>query len=648
MERSVVKHLCVVALAVAGCNSILGVGDFTTAPTDPDTVTGTSTISYILFDGQVQTGPEDLSKYVIKAYVPDGLGHFEILDGVGRADGTFEIPDVPEGATYYLYLLYPQIPNHPAPIPRFWVTDARTLDLGYHIVGRIDGVEATRASTVSLDATNLAPWTDGDILVVDSYNNGSEFYPLENLVTNGPQAGATSLTGYTFDWRNGYTYHPIGSLPRLVDSAKGDDFFVTHLHEELVNMGTYAYSLVRQVGVLAKNDVTQMDGVPLVVSGAFTPITPDKSIAVTFAINAFRMGFAIDNGRCTDENLFVGRLDNAGTQYQQRIGTGPWLITVPPRDYTLARLPGEFTLSAITFGQSSLFPASWGQNGVAEYHHLSRLRAPGATTYIQSNSYSSLTRPIAGSTFDVGPAIRPVQKIHINDINTLNNTGTIKFDGAVGPTVTWDAVPQVDGYTVDVQRVYNDVGTTRRQIILQARTKTPSFTIPADVLTKGHRYVVGVTSNVGLDAAGLRRLRVPEAASRLFGNLFLYSDSCGDGVTQAELGEECDGMGQTPTCDVDCSLVLCGDTTMNMAAGETCDFGAHALGCDDDCTPVACGDGVFNHVAEVCDDGNADDTDGCTTTCARSGTCGDGTIQSSVEECDPPDGTTCSVECLAL
>jgi cysteine-rich repeat protein len=130
--------------------------------------------------------------------------------------------------------------------------------------------------------------------------------------------------------------------------------------------------------------------------------------------------------------------------------------------------------------------------------------------------------------------------------------------------------------------------------------------------------------------------------------LFLYSDSCGDGVTQAELGEECDGMGQTPTCDVDCSLVLCGDTTMNMAAGETCDFGAHALGCDDDCTPVACGDGVFNHVAEVCDDGNADDTDGCTTTCARSGTCGDGTIQSSVEECDPPDGTTCSVECLAV
>jgi cysteine-rich repeat protein len=648
MERSVVKHLCVVALAAAGCNSILGVGDFTTVPTDPDTVTGTSTISYILFDGQIETAPEDLTKYAIKAYVPDGLGHFEILDGVGRADGTFEIPDVPEGATYYLYLLYPQIPNHAAPIPRFWVTNARTLDLGYHVIGRPDGIEATRASTVTLNLTDVTPWTAGDFLLVDSYNNGSEFYPQEGLVTNAPQAGATSITGYSFEWRDGYTYHPIGSLPRLVESAQGDDFYVTHLQEQQVNMGTWAYALSREVGVFKKSDVTQTDGSPLVIDGALSPITFDKTIGIHFAIDAFRANFDVDGGRAVAENINVIRLDNAGTQYQQRIGIGPWAITIPPRTFTLAQVPPDFTLSPITFGTSSLYPATWGQNGVATYSRARRIRAPGATTYTQSLNFNSLTRPISGNSFDVRPAIRPVQKILVNDVDTVTNTGTIKFDGVVGPTVSWDAVPQAEGYTVDIHRIYNDVGATQRQVILKAETTMTSFTIPPQLLMKGQRYVVGVSSNLGLDDAGLRRVRLPGANARLWGALFLYSDSCGDGVKQSELGEECDEMGQTATCDSDCSSVLCGDTNTNVAASEMCDFGLQNLGCDNDCTPVMCGDGVFNAMAEVCDDGNADDTDGCTTTCARSGTCGDGTLQASVEECDPPDGTSCSVECTVL
>src|SRR5262249_37008554 len=153
-------------------------------------------------------------------------------DGTGRADGTFEIPNVPMGTTYYLYLLYPQIPNHAVPIPRFWVTNARTLDLGYYVEGRKDGVEAKNTSQLVLNLTNMAPWADTDVLLVDSYNNGSEFFSDPSVVTNYPTAGATSVSGYSFDWRNGYTYHPIGSLPRLVDASKGDDLYVTHLHDD--------------------------------------------------------------------------------------------------------------------------------------------------------------------------------------------------------------------------------------------------------------------------------------------------------------------------------------------------------------------------------------------------------------------------------
>jgi len=61
---------------------------------------------------------------------------------------------------------------------------------------------------------------------------------------------------------------------------------------------------------------------------------------------------------------------------------------------------------------------------------------------------------------------------------------------------------------------------------------------------------------------------------------------------------------------------FCGDGVVQ--AGETCDPGdaGETATCDSDCTPVACGDNVVNLTAG--------------------------------EDCDPPDGTTCSVTCTAL
>lgn len=61
-----------------------------------------------------------------------------------------------------------------------------------------------------------------------------------------------------------------------------------------------------------------------------------------------------------------------------------------------------------------------------------------------------------------------------------------------------------------------------------------------------------------------------------------------------------------------------------------------------------CGDGVVN-TGESCDDGNADDTDACLTSCddAR---CGDGVIWQNRELCDPGPlsvdaGGTCNANC---
>lgn len=83
---------------------------------------------------------------------------------------------------------------------------------------------------------------------------------------------------------------------------------------------------------------------------------------------------------------------------------------------------------------------------------------------------------------------------------------------------------------------------------------------------------------------------------------------CGDGYVYKNV-ESCDGMGESADCDADCSRVQCGDEVTNAAAGEQCDLGS-ANGvygglCNDTCSGPgpSCGDGVVDTSDEVCDGG---------------------------------------------
>jgi len=50
---------------------------------------------------------------------------------------------------------------------------------------------------------------------------------------------------------------------------------------------------------------------------------------------------------------------------------------------------------------------------------------------------------------------------------------------------------------------------------------------------------------------------------------------CGNGATDG--AEDCDDVGESATCDADCTSVVCGDGVTNVSAGEECDGGP---GCD--------------------------------------------------------------------
>ena len=122
---------------------------------------------------------------------------------------------------------------------------------------------------------------------------------------------------------------------------------------------------------------------------------------------------------------------------------------------------------------------------------------------------------------------------------------------------------------------------------------------------------------------------------------------CGDGSVQA--GEECDdgNADNTDGCLNTCVAASCGDGFV-QAGVEACDDGNadNADICLDTCVAASCGDG-FVGPGEACDDGNQVSDDDCTNACALP-SCGDGVVQDD-EECDDgnaDDSDACISTCL--
>lgn len=131
-------------------------------------------------------------------------------------------------------------------------------------------------------------------------------------------------------------------------------------------------------------------------------------------------------------------------------------------------------------------------------------------------------------------------------------------------------------------------------------------------------------------------------------------DGLTDQDTDGSESSEADGRPDDPTTGMppspmtgttgdDCEPGLAGCPCPAMAPCED------GLVCEDDtCVPptATCGDGIVSGT-EQCDDGNAEDTDACTSSCLVA-TCGDAIVQAGVEDCDDgntDEGDGCSSSC---
>jgi len=106
---------------------------------------------------------------------------------------------------------------------------------------------------------------------------------------------------------------------------------------------------------------------------------------------------------------------------------------------------------------------------------------------------------------------------------------------------------------------------------------------------------------------------------------FLENGTCGDGVVQKLLGEQCEPLTHDRSlpyrCGPDCRHYsdFCGNGSID--AGEECDDGTRnddrlADHCRVNCSKPRCGDSILDS-AEQCDDGNRRDGDGCDRYCGN-------------------------------
>jgi serine protease len=117
-----------------------------------------------------------------------------------------------------------------------------------------------------------------------------------------------------------------------------------------------------------------------------------------------------------------------------------------------------------------------------------------------------------------------------------------------------------------------------------------------------------------------------------------------------QLGDTTERIGPLPDLQAAIDgLSICGDSVINGL--EVCDDGNsdNRDGCSSDClSDETCGNSITD-VMEMCDDGNSDNGDGCSSNCLSDETCGNGIVDLH-EMCD--DGNSvgrdgCSMDCLS-
>lgn len=519
-----------------------------TAP--PDTVIGTVLTHCPTPTGSVSE-PADLTLDTIQALIPDPTAPtgFRTEIGVGRADGTFEIDHVPDGARYTL-----QIES------QFYVTDQHVIDGGFDDEFRCAPVPvfAGDATSVALHLDHMSPFgiPFEDRVTVTSFAIFSQVDAGDT-----PQPGDTSIVS-TFPWSN---FLPDGKL--------GDDFTVLHLHQDSKHddLGV-TRSSERIVDAFLRRDVTVKDGTTTTVTGSFTPAPSTPPVTVAFDLAPYAAPYQATSSL----NSVEARLEAA--PYRDHAFGGAAIGRFSMFGGDLANTPMQGEIPA-----ADPFPASWHRMltidpSESRFFRLSDVRVIGLGTGPEQELVYTTTPPTV-----IPAPMAPPTALEVNG-HDADPSGTIASDGHAPITVQWQAAPEATHYELQIWNLKLNAPSTGNpfdviRVIADFDTADTSVTIPASVLTDNAFYAfVVLSSNDHAGFATGHLFGTSSQRTRIASGRWRFSSTCGNGTIDP--GEDCDDGGESATCNADCTVASCGDGVVNATAGEACDTVSPTAACD--------------------------------------------------------------------
>lgn len=453
-----VNLLCAGTLALMGCAidepTSEEQADVTAAATFAIHGTGT------LF-GHTSTGiakqPMDLSASLFASYSRGPGGELVQELGAGTADGTFDVP-VQAGARSWdleTDLVFGS--------PYLAVGNARHPDVDQHVLGRLDGIAPTTETDLTLDATGLDAWADGDTTELLVANNGDIVYSPEGQFAAPPADGDTAIAGQTIDWSA--QFPPTV----LVDASQGD---IASLEQLIVrSSGTESYQALDRYGTAPA--FTQTDGAPSTAEFAMAHVA-QTTRALHWRGAAFEAMRGEVGAGATDvpggQQVFLDALPDAARFgfYTNSPDLAIYTPSAPSSDLDLTLHYGN--------------PYHWDEFYSLNYLFAAPVQlgsAAPATVFVGYVANLDVDR-VAGGV--IAPQISPVRDVRI-------------ASGA-SPTVTWSApaIGHATEYFIQLEALSANDGQTATTIVASFVTTERSLQIPSDFITAGSTYVLAITA----------------------------------------------------------------------------------------------------------------------------------------------------------
>ncbi len=425
-------------------------------------VTGTSPVTFVAMSGN-ETKPYDQSATSVVAYTRDSTtGEFTTYPGTGSADGTLSVPSVPSGRIYLKLG------------SRYLVSTGRSFDLGSTEWGR-DGAFASLSTLVTVSATGLSPWQSGDFLDMYSLNPGAFGY-IDGSATGFPQAGATSLSGMSFDYAN--MLNPV-----LLDSSRGDVFSLAQMRLQTSANGV-PYRAMHKV---LDTSMTQVEGQPVTVSGTFTQPVATGTFGVDWRRSAFEaMRTQVNPSAVSTYNeLWMSARPAALSSALASISGPPLLVKLNPDAQRTDIVTGNMTYN-------NPLPATWQKVALVAAGFTKSYALGTATPYTMSVDIRVDQEASAFAAAPVQPIIGPVQAPQVNTRGAFQNLTGVGTDASL----RWSKplVGTATNYVVNIYRLGVSNGRTTVTRVAALHTDLQSVYLPPDVLQAGQTYFAEIQS----------------------------------------------------------------------------------------------------------------------------------------------------------